>query len=86
MNSRAVSSFWHSVMEEQRSSLAEQAGFQVFLTIDQGIEYQQNLQNRDNAVVVIHARSNRLGDLLPHTPEILRVVGSIQRGQLAKVS
>jgi hypothetical protein len=66
-------------------SLTEQAGFQVFLTIDQGIEYQQNLQNRNIAVVVIQARSSRLNDLLPHTPEILKVLGSIERGQLTKV-
>jgi predicted nuclease of predicted toxin-antitoxin system len=66
-------------------SLAERAGFQVFLTVDRGIEYEQNLQRRQIAVVVIHAKSSRLDDLRPHTPEILRVLGLIQRGQFIKV-
>ena len=66
-------------------SLAERAGFQVFLTVDRGIEYEQNLRHRTIGVVVIHAKSSRLDDLLPHTAEILAVVGSIRSGQLVKV-
>jgi hypothetical protein len=65
--------------------LAELSGFQVFLTIDQGIEYQQNLQHRNIAIIVIQAQSSRLNDLLTHAPEILKVLGSIQRGQLVKI-
>ena len=66
-------------------SLAERAGFQVFLTVDRGIEYEQNLQHRAIGVVVIHAKSSRLDDLLPHAPEILKALPSIQRGQLINV-
>jgi len=66
-------------------SCAEQAGFQVFLTVDRGIEYEQNLQRRNIAVVVIQAKSSRLDDLLLHAPEILKVLGFIRRGQLVKV-
>lgn len=83
----------HSVPEEgwagerngELLTKAEAAGFQVFLTIDQGIEYQQNLKFRNIAIILIHSKSNRLADLLPHVPEILRIVGSLQPGQLAKV-
>ena len=66
-------------------SLAEGAGFQVFLTVDRGIEYEQNLRHRTIGVVVIHSKSSRLDDLLPHTAEILKVVGLIRSGQLVKV-
>jgi hypothetical protein len=66
-------------------SLAEQLGFQVFLTVDRGIEYEQNLQSRGIAVVLIHAKSSRLDELLPYAPEILRVLGSIQPGRLIKI-
>jgi len=66
-------------------SRAEESDFQVLLTVDRGIEYEQNLLHHEIAVVVIRARSSRLDDLLPHTPEILKVLGSIQRGQLIKV-
>src|SRR5882724_9843574 len=44
---------------------AEVAGFEVFLTVDQGIEYQQSLTSRKLAIVILRAKSNRLKDLLP---------------------
>ena len=42
---------------------AERAKFEVFLTVDQGIEYQQNLTGRQIAIVIFRAKSNRLKDL-----------------------
>jgi hypothetical protein len=66
-------------------ALAEKLGFQVFLTLDRGIEYEQNLQKRDLAVLVIRASSNRLPDLLPCAPEILKALESMQPGQLTKI-
>jgi predicted nuclease of predicted toxin-antitoxin system len=66
-------------------SLAERAGFPVLLTIDRGIEFEQNLRHRKIAVVLIYAKSSRLHDLLPQAPKILKVLGSIRSGQLVKV-
>jgi hypothetical protein len=66
-------------------ALAEKAGFQVFLTLDRGLEYEQNLQRRIIAIILIRAKSSRLADLLPHSTEILRVLGSIRPGELVKV-
>jgi hypothetical protein len=65
--------------------LAALAGFQVFLTVDQGIEYQQNLRHSNIAIIVVQSQSNRLDDLLPHTPKILEVLDSVQPGDLVKV-
>ncbi len=45
---------------------AEHSGFQVFLTLDKGIAYQQNLASRGIAIIIVRAKSNRLVDLLPH--------------------
>jgi hypothetical protein len=39
---------------------AETAKFDVFLTVDQGIEHQQNLAARKISIVVFCAKSNRL--------------------------
>ena len=66
-------------------ALAERAGFQVFLTLDRGLEYEQNLQRRIIAIILIRAKSSRLADLLQHSTEILRVLGSIRPGELVKV-
>jgi hypothetical protein len=66
--------------------LAEKAGFQVFLTLDRGIEYQQNLRPRTIAVVIIRSKSSRLAELLPQVTDLLRLLESIEPGQPAKVS
>lgn len=65
---------------------ADQAGFQVFLTLDRGIQYQQNPRPETIAVVIIRSKSNRLAELLPHVPDLLRLLESIEPGQLAKIS
>jgi hypothetical protein len=76
---------WAGKKNGELLTLAETSGFQVFITIDRGIEYQQNLKPRSVAVLLIRTKSNRLVDLLPHVPEVLNVLASLQPGQLAKV-
>ncbi len=66
-------------------SLAERAGFQAFLSLDRGIEYQQNLQSRGLAIVLIRAKSSRLDDLLPHVSQILDALKMMQPGQISKI-
>jgi uncharacterized protein DUF5615 len=65
--------------------LAVEAGFEVFVTVDQGIEYEQNLTSRKLAVVIIRAKSNRFADLVMQVPTILSVLKSIRPGELARV-
>jgi hypothetical protein len=64
---------------------AETAKFDIFLTVDQGIEYQQNLTARKIAIIIFRAKSNRLKDLLPHVPACLAHNASIQPGQIIKI-
>ncbi|MEQ1473452.1 MAG: DUF5615 family PIN-like protein [Candidatus Acidiferrum sp.] len=66
-------------------SAAEAAKFDVFVTVDQSIEYQQNLSGRRIAIVVLRAKSNRLADLLEHLPVLLDGIGTIQPGQIVKI-
>jgi hypothetical protein len=64
---------------------AETARFDVFLTADQGIEYQQNLTGRNIAIIIFRTKSNRLRNLLPHAPACLAHLESIQPGQIVKI-
>src|SRR5262249_53921544 len=59
---------------------AELAGYDVLLTMDQGVEHQQNLTNRRIALLVLVARSNQLEDLRPLAPEALAVLESMEPG------
>src|SRR5258708_5805871 len=64
---------------------AETAKFDVFLTVDQGIEYQQNLTGRNIAIIIFRAKSNRLKDLLPRVPACRAYIESIQPGQIVRI-
>ena len=64
---------------------AEAAGFTVFLTGDQSLEFQQNLARRRLGVVVLCAASNALEDLLPLVPAALTAITAVQPGQLVRV-
>jgi hypothetical protein len=64
---------------------AERSGWQVLLTIDRGIPYQQNLARRTISLALIRAPSNRLPDLLPHVPAILAALPTLKPGAVIEI-
>ena len=46
--------------------------YDVFLTVDRNLAFQQNPASLSICVIVIHSPSNRLKDLERHAPELLR--------------
>jgi Domain of unknown function (DUF5615) len=69
----------------QLLSLAEERRFEVFVTIDRGFEFEQNLSGMSVAVIIIRAESNRIRDLLPHVPACLAALRSIKPGELVRI-
>jgi hypothetical protein len=66
--------------------LAESAGCEIFVTMDKGLEYEQNLAGRSIAILILRARSNRLADLLPLVPNLLRTVKPARKGEIHRIS
>ena len=64
---------------------AAEAGFEVFLTADQNLEFQQNLSRSALRVVVLVAPSNALEDLLLLVPSVLRSIPETRPGQIRRV-
>ena len=69
----------------QLLSLAEALGFDLFITMDRGIQYQQNLAGRVISILVVRANSNRLSDLLLHVEQCLLIMSFIQPGEVRQV-
>jgi len=59
--------------------------FDVFLTVDRNLSYQQDMGRFNIAVVVLVARGNRLADLRPLIPQVLEVLAVIRAGQVLRV-
>ena len=52
--------------------------FDVFLTVDKNLPYQQNLGNLPIAVIVLEAHSNELAALLPLLRKLEQALGGLQ--------
>jgi len=57
-----------------------QSEFDVFLTTDRNLSYQQNLSRFAVAIAVIHAPTNRLDDLIPLIPALLEALPTMPPG------
>ena len=76
---------WASIKNGKLLSLA--AGeFDVLLTADTGMEYQQNLATLPVAILIVLARSNRIEDLAPAVPVILEALDQLMPRTLRKIS
>jgi|ERR1019366_1805484 predicted nuclease of predicted toxin-antitoxin system len=75
---------WSAKRNGELLLLAEK-GFDVLVTVDQGIEYEQNLANREIALLVLGARSNQIEDLAPIIPAALAALRGIQQGKIVRV-
>ncbi len=57
----------------------------VFITIDNNIEYQQKFQNRLFGAIIIRAVSNRFQDLLPLEPELINAIRTFNNGTIIRI-
>jgi hypothetical protein len=61
------------------------AGYDVLITVDRNLEYQQNIPASGVALVVMRARSTRIPDLMPLLPALLRQLPVVQVGTVTHV-
>lgn len=75
---------WSGKKNGELLSLAE-SSFDVLVTLDTNIQYQQNLAGRKIAIVIIRERSNRLVDLERHFAACAKAIETIAPGQVVSV-
>ena len=61
---------WATIKNGELLAQAAQQ-FDVFVTVDRNLSFQQNLADYPIAVIVLRARTNRLADLRPLVPALL---------------
>jgi hypothetical protein len=75
---------WASKRNGELLALAE-GRFDVFLTVDRNLSFQNDVHRFALAVVVLHAAGNRLADLRPLVPELLATLGVVVPGRVFPV-
>ncbi len=63
-----------------------QEQFDVFITVDRNLAFQQDVGQFDIAVVVLVAYSNAIEDLQPLMPTVIRALSDLCRGEILRVS
>jgi len=76
---------WATIKNGELLALAEQE-FDVFITVDRNLSFQQDLTKFNIAVLVMRAQSNRLLDLKPLAPKILSILSTLAKGKAETVS
>jgi hypothetical protein len=61
---------------------AEQAGFEVLITVDQNISHQQRLLGREISLIVLQARSTNFDDLSQLVPDVLAALETMKPGDV----
>jgi predicted nuclease of predicted toxin-antitoxin system len=59
--------------------------FDVFITMDRSLQWQQRVSAFDLGVVILRARSNSLLSLRPLLPDLLRLLLMVSPGQVVRV-
>jgi hypothetical protein len=75
---------WSTIKNGELLALAAKQ-FDVFVTVDRNLSFQQNLPAFAIAVVVLRASSNRLADLQHLVPELLASISTAKRGAVMYV-
>ena len=72
---------WATIKNGELLALAEKE-FDVFVTVDRNLSFQQNLPKFSVAVVILRAQSNRLKDLQPLAFKFMDRLASLKPGEL----
>ena len=75
---------WSTIRNGELLALAAKE-FDVFVTVDRNLSFQQNLPAFTIAVIVLRAQSNRLADLQVLVPELLASIPGAKQGAVTHV-
>jgi predicted nuclease of predicted toxin-antitoxin system len=75
---------WSGKQNGNLLSVAE-SRFEVLVTIDTNLRYQQNLAGRNISILIIHSSSNRLEHLLPYFQDCLLALDKIKAGEIVQI-
>lgn len=70
---------WATIKNGELLALASQQ-FDIFVTVDRNLSFQQNLVSFSLAVLVLRARTNRLADLRVLVPDLLAAIDTAKPG------
>jgi len=76
---------WAGLKNGELLRVAADAGFEVLVTADRNLQFQQNLSQSRLGIILLIAPSNALEDILPLVPNLLATILKASPGRLLRV-
>jgi hypothetical protein len=76
---------WSGTKNGALLAAAAREGFEAFITMDNGVAYQQNPTALPVSVVILSAASNDIDDLLPLIPALQQCLAALSPRSIARV-
>jgi predicted nuclease of predicted toxin-antitoxin system len=76
---------WAGFKNGELLRVAADAGFEVLVTADRNLQFQQNLSQSRMGIILLVAPSNALEDLRPFVPSLLTAIPKSRGGQLQRI-
>jgi predicted nuclease of predicted toxin-antitoxin system len=64
---------------------ADEAGFEVLITVDQNMPHQQSLRGRSISLLVVRPLTTNLDDLLVLLPDVLKALEAVRPGEVVRI-
>jgi hypothetical protein len=77
---------WSGVSNGALLRVAAAAGFEVMITADRNLQFQQRVSGLSLGIIVLITRSTKIEDLMALVPGILDALTRVQPGQILLVS
>lgn len=77
---------WSGIKNGRLLALAVENGFDVLVTGDRNLTFQQNVTEFAIAIVVLEARGIQLHHILPLMPKVLALLPTLKPGAVVKVN
>ena len=75
---------WVGISNGRLLSLAA-ADFDVFVTVDRNLPFQQHLPKFDIAIILLRAKTNRITDLVALVPELISAIPIVKTGVVTAI-
>ncbi len=72
---------WDSKTNGELMSVAMNEGFEVFVTVDKNLQFQQNLKKYNIIVIVLDVFKNEIEFLKPIVPDVLKGLTDLRKGE-----
>ena len=77
---------WSGIKNGKLLALAVENGFDVFLTGDRNLTFQQKVVESSIAIVILEAKGIQLHHTLPLMPKVIALLPTLKPGKIVRVS